>query len=56
MKKTPPILSKYLAQLGRRGGKARVEQLSPEERKELARQAGLASGKARRARAAKKTV
>jgi hypothetical protein len=34
--------SKYLAQLGRKGGKARASQMTPAERKELARRAARA--------------
>jgi general stress protein YciG len=34
--------------LGKRGGKKRSEKLTPERRSEIARKAGLASGKARR--------
>jgi general stress protein YciG len=34
-------------ELGRRGGKKRKENLTPERRREIARKAGLASGKAR---------
>ena len=41
------VLSKYLAKLGKRGGKARAEKLDPEERRLSARKAGIASGKAR---------
>jgi hypothetical protein len=43
----------HAAALGRKGGKARMENLSAEERKQLAREAGRASGKARRAKAKK---
>jgi phage gp16-like protein len=42
------VLSKYLAELGRKGGKARTNQMTPAERKQLAR-------KAAQARWAKKT-
>jgi hypothetical protein len=34
-------------ELGRRGGKKRKENLTPEQRSEIARKAGLASSKAR---------
>jgi general stress protein YciG len=37
--------------LGRRGGKARIENLTKEERRELGRKAGIASGKVRKAKA-----
>jgi hypothetical protein len=43
----------HAAALGRKGGKARMENLSAEERKQLAREGGRASGKARRAKAKK---
>lgn len=36
------------AEMGRRGGKARMRQLSTEERSALGRKAGKASGRARR--------
>jgi hypothetical protein len=36
------MLSKYLAELGRKGGKARTKQMTPAERKELARKAAQA--------------
>jgi len=44
----------HAAALGKKGGKARMKNLTAEERKELAREAGRASGKARRAKAAKR--
>ena len=34
--------------LGRKGGKARLTKLTPEERSEIARQAGLAGGRGRK--------
>ena len=48
------ILSEHLSKLGRRGNKARNENLTPEERKELARRAGKRSGEVRAAAAQKK--
>jgi general stress protein YciG len=36
--------------LGAKGGKARAKALTPEQRKESARKAGQASGRARRSR------
>jgi hypothetical protein len=39
---------------GKIGGKRRLETMTPEQRKEIARKAGLASGKARRAAAKKR--
>jgi general stress protein YciG len=46
----PNLLSKYLAELGKKGGKARVKNMTAEERREAARKAGQASGRARRAK------
>ena len=43
-------ISEYLAKIGRRGGKARLQSMSPEERAAIARKAGEASGKARAAK------
>jgi len=45
---------KFLMEAGRKGGKRRMANLTPAERRELARSAGLASGKARREEAAKR--
>ncbi len=39
--------SKYLAELGKRGGKARLKTMTAEQRREIARKAGQASAKAR---------
>jgi len=44
------LLSKYLAEIGRRGGTARVKNMTAEEIREAARKAGRASGQARRAK------
>jgi general stress protein YciG len=44
------LLSKYLAELGKKGGTARVKNMTAEERREAARKAGLASARARRAK------
>jgi hypothetical protein len=41
-KKKKGPLSKYLAQLSRKGGKARLQTMTEEERKESARQAAMA--------------
>jgi hypothetical protein len=41
----------HAAALGRLGGKARLKKLTPEQRREIARKAGLASGKARKRKA-----
>lgn len=40
-------VSKYLSEIGRRGGYSRAKRLSPEKLKEIAKKAGKASGKAR---------
>jgi general stress protein YciG len=47
-------LSKYMALAGKRGGKARLKTMTPEERIAIARKAGKASGKARAAKKAAK--
>jgi|GEM_PF-6547521 len=47
-------VKKFLMEAGRKGGKRRMANLTPDERRELARHAGLASGKARREEAAKR--
>ena len=41
-KKPTDELQKYLASLGRKGGKSRTQQMSAEERKDLARKAAQA--------------
>jgi hypothetical protein len=41
-------LSKHLSRLGKKGGKARMESLTKEQRRELARKAGQKSGQARK--------
>jgi general stress protein YciG len=46
-----PKKDPHAAAMGRKGGKARMKDLSAEERKQLARDAGRASGEARRAKA-----
>ena len=43
-----------MSEMGRRGAIARAKRLTPEERMEIAKKAGKASGKVRRARAKKK--
>jgi len=42
-----PILAKHLAELGKKGGKARLKTMTASERKASARRAGLASAAAR---------
>lgn len=51
MKAEPKLTPKYAGRLGGlKGGKARAEKLSPEERKEIARKAAEARWKGRRKR------
>jgi hypothetical protein len=40
-------VSKYLSEIGRRGGKKRTQTMTKQERSALAKKAGRASGKAR---------
>lgn len=44
----PKDISKYLKEIGSRGGKARAKSLSPEERKAIALKAAKASASARK--------
>jgi general stress protein YciG len=44
----------HAAALGKKGGKARLKKMTKEQRSEIARAAGLASGEARREKAKKK--
>jgi general stress protein YciG len=46
-------VSKVMKEMGRKGGRRRMEALTDPEKRELGRKAGLASGKARRAKKAK---
>jgi hypothetical protein len=48
------LLKKAMREMGSRGGKRRLESLTPGQRKEIARKAGEASGKARAKKAAAK--
>ncbi len=41
------IIKAHMAAMGRKGGKRRLETLTPEQRQKIARKAGKASGKAR---------
>jgi hypothetical protein len=52
MKKSP--LSKYLAELGRKGGKARMKTMTAEQRREIAMKASKAAAKARSKKAAER--
>lgn len=47
-------VSKYLSELGRKGGKARLETMTPEERRRIATKASKAAAAARKKRAAQK--
>lgn len=49
-------ISEYLAKIGRRGGKARLQSMTPEERAAIARKAGEASGRVRAAKKQKQGV
>jgi len=44
---TPAAVRKYLSEIGKRGGKSRMVELSSEERSDIARKGGLAGGPAR---------
>jgi len=46
----PNEVSKYLKEIGSRGGKARAKSLSPEKRKAIALKAAKASAKARKSK------
>jgi hypothetical protein len=46
--------SRYLARLGRKGGKARLDTMTAEQRRKIASKAGKASGKARKKKAREK--
>jgi hypothetical protein len=48
MERYSPEIKKYFRDLATKGGKKRMESLTAEERKKLARKAGKASGRARR--------
>jgi hypothetical protein len=50
---TPPNLSDYLSKIGRKGGKARLKSLTPEERSAIAKKAGQAGGRGRSKKALK---
>jgi hypothetical protein len=54
MKKS--VLSKYLAELGRRGGKARLTSMTAEQRRAIATKASKAAAAARRQKANERTV
>jgi hypothetical protein len=53
MAKSEAAPTDYLRRIGARGGKARLETMTAEERADSARRAGLASGKARSKKKAK---
>jgi hypothetical protein len=47
-------LSRYFSQMGKKGAKVRMRKLTPEQRQQIAREAGKASGVARKKKAKKK--
>ena len=47
------IVSRVMREMGRKGGKARLQTMTPEERSEIARKAGLAGGRGRPKKAVK---
>jgi general stress protein YciG len=47
-------VSKYLSEIGRKGGHARAKRLSPEQRSEIAKKAAKASAKVRKRKAAQR--
>jgi len=49
-----PALSKYFSKIGRKGGKARLQTMTAEERRAIASLAGKASAAARQSSRAKK--
>lgn len=48
------LLSKYLAELGRKGGKARLTKMTAEQRRAIAKKASRAAAKARSRKAKQK--
>lgn len=46
--KPEDIIREHMRKLGAKGGKRRLETLTPEQRSKIARKAGKASGKARK--------
>jgi hypothetical protein len=42
------LISKYLAKIGRRGGKARLKTMTPEERRAIATKASKAAAESRK--------
>ena len=52
--KRNPAISKYLAELGRKGGKARLTKMTAEQRKAIATKASKAASKKRTAKAKQK--
>jgi hypothetical protein len=53
-KKVPKMLSKYLGELGKIGGKRSLETMTPEERTERAKKAAAKSAAVRKKKAAAK--
>jgi hypothetical protein len=52
--KLPPEFSEYLRKLGSKGGKRRLETMTPEERVEIAKKAAAKSAEVRSKKAAAK--
>jgi general stress protein YciG len=50
----PDQVSKYLSEIGRKGGNARAKNLSPERRREIAKKAARESAKVRRKKASER--
>lgn len=46
-----PGVSEYLRKIGKKGGKARLKTMTPEERSAIARQGGQAGGRGRKKKA-----
>jgi len=49
-----PAVSRYLSELGRKGGRARLRTMTPEERRRIATKASKAAAIARRKKAKQK--
>jgi hypothetical protein len=43
-----PLISKYFAEIGRRGGKARLKTMTPEQRRAIATKASKAAAESRK--------
>lgn len=49
-------LKKHLSKLGRKGGKARLKKMTPEERQKIAREGGIARAKKAKKKQAGKSI